>query len=134
MQAYHKIWFHSVTYLPKKDDKFAVIDYHRKERSLPMPAHHEYELVPHRDIGGFRLFLVNMLYRTPHLHKDIELCLMLNGEVSVYSQGKKYACPEGSFLLLNSYQVHELHAKEPVTILSLQVSPDFFALHFPQMP
>lgn len=98
-----------------------------------MQTHHEYELVPHKDIGGFRLFLVNMLYRTPHLHKDIELCLMLNGEVSVYSQGNKYTCPEGSFLLLNSYQVHELHAKEPVTILSLQVSPDFFALHFPQI-
>ena len=94
---------------------------------------HEYELIEHNEIGGFKLFLVDMLYRTPHNHKDIELCLILRGSIDIIHMDGSFTAPEGSFFLMNSFQPHELHAKEPALILALQVSPDFFASYFPQI-
>ena len=38
----------------------------------------EFEIISHSQMN-FKLFLVNMLYRTPHIHKDFELCLLLEG-------------------------------------------------------
>lgn len=37
----------------------------------------EFEIISHSQMN-FKLFLVNMLYRTPHIHKDFELCLLLD--------------------------------------------------------
>lgn len=94
---------------------------------------HEYELIEHNEIGGFKLFLVNMLYRTPHNHKDLELCLILRGSIDIRHIEGSFTAREGSFFLMNSFQPHELQAKEPALILALQVSPDFFAPYFPQI-
>ena len=43
---------------------------------------YEYELIPH-DYGEYRLFLVELLYRTPHMHRDFELSWVLDGEAEV---------------------------------------------------
>lgn len=47
-------------------------------------------IITHQQISHFRVFLVNLLYRTPHLHKDFELCLILEGEVSVHTNNQIY--------------------------------------------
>ena len=43
---------------------------------------YEYELIPH-DYGEYHLFLVELLYRTPHMHRDFELSWILDGETEV---------------------------------------------------
>lgn len=93
----------------------------------------EYEMIPHAEIDGFHLFLVNMLYRTPHIHRDFEICLFLNGPISIISQNNTYHADTGDFILFNPFQPHELQAVQPVLILSVQISPAFFSRIFPRI-
>lgn len=46
----------------------------------------EFEIISHSQMN-FKLFLVNMLYRTPHIHKDFEL-LPSSGRQSLSSGPK----------------------------------------------
>ena len=95
---------------------------------------YEFEWISHDDVGGFRLFLVEILYRTPHLHRDFEVNLILKGAAEIHSQGTAHYAREGDFFVFDPYQPHELRAAgEAVRILSMQVSPGFFAGYFPQM-
>lgn len=95
---------------------------------------YEYELISHDYIRGFHLFLVRILYRTPHLHREFEVNLILEGTVEIRSQGASYHAGEGDFFVFDPYQPHELQALEnSVLILSIQISPAFFSGYFPQM-
>ena len=95
---------------------------------------YEYELISHNYIRGFHLFLVRILYRTPHLHREFEVNLILDGSVEIFSQGRGYHAGTGDFFVFDPYQPHELRAREgTVLILSIQISPAFFSDYFPQM-
>ena len=95
---------------------------------------YEYELISHNYIRGFHLFLVRILYRTPHLHREFEVNLILDGSVEILSQGRGYHAETGDFFVFDPYQPHELRAREgTVLILSIQISPTFFSDYFPQM-
>ena len=95
---------------------------------------YEYELISHNYIRGFHLFLVRILYRTPHLHREFEVNLILDGSVEILSQGREYHAETGDFFVFAPYQPHELRAREgTVLILSIQISPAFFSDYFPQM-
>lgn len=93
----------------------------------------EFEIVSHNYINHFRLFLVSLRYRTPHLHRDFEVCLVLSGTVNIVSREMALTAEEGSFFILNPYQPHELKADVPALILSLQISPNFFSVYYPQI-
>ena len=56
----------------------------------------EFEIVAHNQMHDFRLFLVNLLYRTPHIHKDFEICLILEGETSLLTAGRLSSPSAGS--------------------------------------
>ena len=93
---------------------------------------YEYELISHNYIRGFHLFLVRILYRTPHLHREFEVNLILDGSVEILSQGRGYHAETGDFFVFDPYQPHELRAREgTVLILSIQISPTFFSNYFP---
>lgn len=93
----------------------------------------EFEIVAHNYINNFRLFLVSLRYRRPHIHRDFEICLVLNGTVQVVSRKKALTAKEGSFFILNPYQPHELKTDASALILSLQISPNFFSVYYPQI-
>ncbi|MBR6382797.1 MAG: helix-turn-helix transcriptional regulator [Lachnospiraceae bacterium] len=93
----------------------------------------EYEIVNY-NAGNFHVFLVNLLYRTPHTHKDFEIGLILNGEVTMKLPGLySRKLIKNDIFVLNPYQSHEFAATEPSTVLSLQVHPSFFANFFPKI-
>ena len=95
---------------------------------------YEFEWISHDGVGGFCLFMVEILYRTPHLHRDFEVNLILQGAAEIHSQGAVHHAREGDFFVFDPYQPHELRAVgEAVRILSMQISPGFFAGYFPQM-
>lgn len=93
----------------------------------------EYEIIEHQHISHFKLFLVNLLYRTPHIHKDFELCLILEGTVTFFFPDCSISGKTGDFILINPFQAHELKTDHSALILSLQVSPVFFQPYFPQI-
>lgn len=90
---------------------------------------YEYELIPH-DYGEYHLFLVELLYRTPHMHRDFELSWVLDGETEVRFGSEKIALKKNDLFISNPYDIHELHSASPALILSLQVSPAFFMPFF----
>ena len=86
----------------------------------------EFEVISH-GAGQYKVFMVNLLYRTPHVHKDFEVCLLLEGTVCLLSRGREYTYEKGSLWVINPFTSHELIAEQPALILSLQISPAFFA-------
>ncbi len=92
----------------------------------------EYELIPH-GVGRYRLFLVDLLYRTPHIHRDFEISLVLSGEIYVNFVSETLRLSKDDLFLANPFDIHELQADKPVCILSLQVSPSFFEAAFPEI-
>ena len=92
---------------------------------------HEYELISHSEMAGMRIFMVDLLYRTPHNHKDFELCLVLRGQVEVHHTEGVFIAQTDSVFLMNSFAPHELTAQKPALILALQISPDFFSGYYP---
>ncbi len=93
---------------------------------------HEYEVISH-DKTNYKIFVVSILYRTPHIHKDFEINLILSGTISLITPDSEQVLKKGDIFVLNSFQRHELIADHPAVILSLQVSPSFFAGYFPQV-
>jgi AraC-like DNA-binding protein len=92
----------------------------------------EYEIIDYEQLIGVKLFLVELKYRNLHMHKEFELCLVLEGFLEVYTYKNLTTYHKGSLLLFNPYQPHELRARDNqnVLILSLQVSPRFFSRYY----
>lgn len=90
---------------------------------------HEYELVSHGH-GAYRLFLVELVYRTPHMHRDFEISWIMDGEIHVTLGTHRLDLKKGAVFLTNPYESHELRTSAPVPILSLQISPSFFSPYF----
>lgn len=92
----------------------------------------EFEVISHGN-AEYKIFLVNLLYRTPHVHKDFEVCLLLEGAVHLSSRDSSFCYRKGDLWVNNPFESHELLAEEPALILSLQISPGFFSSFFPQI-
>jgi AraC-like DNA-binding protein len=92
----------------------------------------EYEFVKHNAIENLKVFLVNLVYREPHIHEDVEINYILEGSVIIRSKTQVLNLKQNDFLILNSCQVHELQADDHALILSLQITPGFCKKYYPQ--
>ena len=92
----------------------------------------EYEIVPHPRLKHICCFVVDIDYRTPHLHRELELSLILNGDMTVTSMRESTLMPRDSMFLLNSNQVHEYKSKGSYArMLCVQISPQFCREYYP---
>ena len=101
---------------------------------------HEYELIP--DINsGVRYFMVNTFYRTPHLHRELEICYILEGSLSVTVSNETKEIQQGDFYIVNPWVVHVSHSlseSKRTLVLGLQLSldvlqdcvPEIFGIQF----
>ncbi len=92
----------------------------------------EYEVIAHNPMH-FTLFLVNVLYRSLHLHREFEVACVLEGSVNITCSGITSVVSEGELFIVNPFEAHELKASEPALLLFLQVAPDFFAGYYPEV-
>ena len=93
---------------------------------------HEYEIVEHPHLEYLNLFLVKMAHRRLHLHREFEICMVLDGEITVYTTGKTTVLKKEDVILLNPRQVHAFHSMtENALILSIQVMPGAFEKIWP---
>ncbi len=94
----------------------------------------EYEIVKHLQMEDLNLFLVEMTYRTPHMHKEFEICMVLSGMVTVYTNQETRTFEKGDLILCNPHQSHELHAlTENAVLLSIQTASGFCARAYPDI-
>lgn len=93
---------------------------------------HEIEVITHRT-SNLKIFLVNMLYRTPHLHRDFEFGYVLENEVSVVTHGQTLHLKAGDFWMINPFQIHELKSDTSALCLTIQVPTSFFSSYYPDI-
>ena len=72
----------------------------------------EFEVISHGHMD-YNIFLNNLLYRTPHVHKEFEVCLLLDGSVQLLSRSSSCAFSAGSLWVINPFESHELIAERP---------------------
>ncbi len=94
-------------------------------------ANTEYEIIRHDH--HYHLFLVNLLYRTPHFHKDYEINLILDGKPEIVCPNESHQLCSGDIFIVNPFRIHEILSHTPCLILSLQISAALFAAYFPQI-
>lgn len=97
-----------------------------------IPMSNEYEIVDYKQLSNVNLFVVDLMYRNLHMHKEFELCLVLDGPLEVYTCKSLSQHRPGDLLLFNPNQPHELRSKDGsnALILSLQISPRFFSPYY----
>ncbi|MHC5268577.1 AraC family transcriptional regulator [Enterococcus sp. LJL98] len=93
----------------------------------------EFELIEHHQSKGVHAFLIEMKYRRPHLHTDLELIYVVEGQLIVQTEGQQYLVKQKEFLTINSCQLHELISKERAKLLILQLGTKEFEAFFPQI-
>ena len=92
----------------------------------------EIEIINHSK-WKYHSFIVDLLYRTPHVHGDYEVSILLDGSLSVYVEGKQISCEPGDIWILNPYQRHELKAEKPALVGCVQVRTGFFSSFSPKV-
>lgn len=90
----------------------------------------ELEIISHQN-STYNIFLNEILYRTPHMHKDFEICLLLEGKLNISIQEKTLKLTENDLWVINPFQLHEYEAAgNPALVLIIQINPVFFSSYF----
>ena len=91
----------------------------------------EFELVEHHKLQGIKAFLIDMNYRRPHLHSDLEIIYVLRGTLALTVDSKTYYVRKNEFIVINAYQLHELATPQQANLLILQINPKEYETFFP---
>lgn len=93
----------------------------------------EFELVEHNKVHDLFYLLIEIQYRRPHLHTDIEIIYVLEGVLTVLTEGQEYLVQQNEIIVLNSCQLHELRSKDKALLLIMQIGPQSFEAVFPKI-
>ena len=63
-----------------------------------MELYNEYELISHSKLADCSMFIVDMVYRPMHLHKEMELCYILSGTCRVSTDRQSFEAGPGEIL------------------------------------
>lgn len=76
----------------------------------------EHEIIQPDENISFRIFTfegqAGDYVRGKHWHSDLEIFAVFSGELDFYIDDRRYVLKQGSFMLLNSYDVHFVVAKK----------------------
>lgn len=94
----------------------------------------EHEYIRHTDGLNITCFLVTISNRIPHLHRDMELLLLLRGSVIIKVAGGQHLLKENDFFIIGRNEIHSLVAtNENNLILALQFDVNFCKSYFPNL-
>lgn len=93
----------------------------------------EFELIEHNQTRGVHAFLIDMNYRRPHLHTDLEWIYVLEGQLTLTIENQTLQIERDELIVINSCQLHELTATETAKLLILQLNTKEFDAFFPQI-
>ena len=94
----------------------------------------EYEIVKHDRLKDVRIFINSIRLRSVHMHRDLELFLVLEGEGTVIIKNQKHSVRRGDTLLINAYDSHEIIAlTDTLTLLIIQFSNHFLREYYHAM-
>lgn len=95
----------------------------------------EFEVVSNPQFRNMHVFLVRMMARTPHIHREMEIGFLLRGNTSLRIGNETYPLKAMDGYLINPLQAHEFYSDEQDTvILAIQISPRIFESFFSEVP
>lgn len=93
----------------------------------------EYEIVSHAQFAFMNAFLVRLSERTPHIHQDLELGLVLEDTVGLRVNGTDTVLTKGDMFLINSMESHAFYTQgSGALLLAIQLPPSLFAPVYPE--
>lgn len=91
----------------------------------------ELEIIVHPQIEGLSVFINTVNYRTPHVHPDWEMILVLENPLSVTCSQMSFTVKPGQMVLFSPNELHEFHKIEDAsTFLCIQVSSDILPMGY----
>lgn len=95
---------------------------------------YQHEVIVPNEGMPFKLFLFegrNGKYiREKHWHRSIEIFAVKGGSLDFYLNDKKYHLQKGEFILVNSNELHSVHAAQPNETIVLQIPLNVFQNYF----
>lgn len=83
----------------------------------------EYEIVSHAHLPYIHIFLVRLVSRTTHLHREMELGMVLEGKLSLHSGSRGCQLEKGDIYIINPLETHEFHSGGAgALVLSVQLT------------
>ncbi len=87
----------------------------------------EFEIVRHTTMKHLEIFLVEMTSRSPHGHDDLEIGILLEGSLLLFTEQEQHRLRPGDIYVITRYQVHSFHGTgEKNLILAFQIKTDFY--------
>lgn len=84
----------------------------------------ELEIIHHSRIDGLSVFFDTVEYRTPHIHPEWELLLIMENPLTITCGMERFSAHPGEIILFNPNELHEFqNEKGACTFLCLQISP-----------
>lgn len=92
-----------------------------------MHAQDEYEVVTYPRLHHVKIDTVDIIYRNLHVHREMELCLALEGSACVRVNARAFSIRKGSVFFFNSNEPHEIDAGDHsgVRIVYIQLASNF---------
>lgn len=92
-----------------------------------MNTNKELEIVRHANMNYLEIFLVEMTARQPHGHDDMEIGILLEGEMTLTLEHEQCELKKGDIYIINRYQMHSFYNNEGKNlILAFQIHTDFY--------
>ncbi len=91
-----------------------------------MELQKEVEIVQHTKMNSMELFLIEVMYRNPHGHNDLEIGMILEGSVTLFLEQTSILLQTGDIYVINRHQVHSLSSKGKNLILAAQIRTEFY--------
>lgn len=87
----------------------------------------EFEIVRHTTMSYLEIFMVEMTARSPHGHDDLEIGILLEGALTLFTELEQHELHAGDIYIINRYQIHSfLNKSSNNLILAFQVHTDFY--------
>lgn len=94
----------------------------------------EYEIVSHSHLRYLNIFLVRLVSRTAHIHREIELGMVLDGVLTLHIGTQSYQLERGDIYYVNPMDAHEfLSTGSGAIILSMQIAPKYLEAFLPEI-
>lgn len=97
------------------------------EEGLFMKKKKEIEIIRYTTMPYLEIFLIEMTTRRPHGHEDLEIGILLEGNVKLFIDNEQYKLAKGDIYIINRYQVHSFsNSNHKNLILAFQIHTSFY--------
>ena len=97
------------------------------QRKIAMNKESEYEFIAYPKLNHVKVGFVDIDFRRPHIHREMEIGLVLSGNANLIVNGQRYSIQQGSIFFINANEMHNVacQGQGSVRIVYIQVSNRF---------